>query len=76
MFASPHITLNKNIAAIAIEGSEDGTPSRGVIAQLPKGAELVITGDGFNQRTATVRCYDRSYFVFLQDISDEDEVPL
>lgn len=67
MFTAP-ITLQKNIAAIAIEGTEHGMPRYGLISQLPKGTELTILGTGFNHRTATVRCHDRSYFVFLQDI--------
>ena len=72
MLYSNPITLSKNIAAIAIEGSEEGRPRCGLIAQLPKGAQLEVVGDGFNNRTATVRCHHQSYFVFLQDIEEPD----
>jgi hypothetical protein len=68
MFLAHPITLSKDIAAIAIEGSEQGKPRYGLISHLPKGTELTLIGDGFNQGTATVRCNDQSYFVFLQDI--------
>lgn len=67
LFTAP-ITLEKNIAAIAIEGTEQGRPRYGLLSQLPKGTELTVVGNGFNHRTATVRCHDKAYFVFLQDI--------
>lgn len=72
MLYSTPITLSKNIAAIVIEGSEQGRPRCVLIAQLPKGTQVEVVGDGFNNRTATVRCHDRSYFVFLQDIEEPD----
>ena len=72
MLYSNPITLSKNIAAIAIEGTEQGRPRCGLIAQLPKGTQLEIVGEGFNNRTAMVRYHDRAYFVFLQDIEEPD----
>jgi hypothetical protein len=72
MFSHPAITLSKNIAAISIEGSENGKPRCGLISQLPKGTELTIVGAGFNHRTAKVCCHNRSYFVFLQDIEQAE----
>ncbi len=66
------ITLSKDIAAIQIESSEAGRLRCGFISQLPKGADLIVCGDGFNKRTARVAYRGSVYFVFLQDIEQLD----
>jgi len=58
--------LSKNIAAMAVDEPDDGTVRHVSLTQLPTGTELTIVGDGFNGRTVTVCCNDRSYFVFLR----------
>jgi hypothetical protein len=61
--------LYKNIAAIQVLPSESSTELRlGMITQLPSGAELIVCGDGFNDRTVKVRWAEGFYFVFLQDL--------
>jgi len=68
MTVPSRITLPKEIVAIQIESSENGKSRCGLLSRLPQGAELTISGDGFNQRTAKVRCHGQIYFVFLQDL--------
>ena len=72
MSVPARITLSKDVAAIQIEASEAGRPRYGLISQLPKGAELIVCGDGFNNRTARVNCHGFHYFVFLQDIEEPE----
>lgn len=55
------------ISAIPVLAADDGG-RLGAITQLPRGAELQISGDGFNERTIKVRCQDSFYFVFRDDI--------
>jgi hypothetical protein len=62
------ITLSKTIAAVNICKGDDGSARMGLIAQLPKGADLEICGEGFNERTLKVRWENQLYFVFSQDI--------
>jgi hypothetical protein len=65
--------LPKNIAAIQVSCTEDGAMgSGGTFSELPEGAQVVISGDGFNSRTVKVEWQSRYYFVFLQDIEAPD----
>jgi hypothetical protein len=61
-------TLGKNVAAIQLLNADKGNTKLGMITQLPRGAELQICGDGFNERTVRVRWAEGYYFVFLQDL--------
>ena len=56
------------ISAIPVLAADDGGRRLGTITQLPRGAELQISGEGFNDRTVKVRCHDSFYFVFRDDI--------
>lgn len=56
------------ISAIPIVAAEDGKRRLGTITQLPQGAELEISGEGFNDRTVKVRWHNSFYFVFRDDI--------
>jgi hypothetical protein len=40
----------------------------GPVCELPKGADLEICGDGFNERTVRMRCGDGQYFVYWRDL--------
>ena len=62
------IILCRNISALAIEADEHGRHRYGLIEQLPTGAIVTLSGDGFNDRTVKVQCNGKYYFVFLQDI--------
>ncbi len=66
----PHITLPKAIAGLQIRNSQTEGERLGVIAQLPKGAELQVCGSGFTPRTRRVESGGQFYFVFLQDLED------
>jgi hypothetical protein len=72
MFSQHTIILSKNIAAMAVEAAEGGKPQYGPLGQLPRGTQVTVVGDGFNDRTVRVQCNDRLYFVFLQDIEEPD----
>ena len=39
-----------------------------MITQLPRGAELQLCGEGFNDRTVRVKWAESFYMVFLQDL--------
>jgi len=61
--------LPKNIPAIQITPEGEGEQARlGLIIQLPEGAELDVCGNGFDAKTAKVRCNGALYFVFLEDL--------
>ncbi len=60
--------LPARISAIPVLGADDGGKQLGAITQLPRGAELQISGEGFNDGTVEVRCQDCFYFVFRDDL--------
>jgi hypothetical protein len=66
------VVLSKNIVAMALDELEDGTLRHVSLTALPTGTDVTIVGEGFNRRTVRVRCNDRSYFVFVQDIEGPD----
>lgn len=45
-----------------------GNSRLSLLSQLPPGVELVLCGDGFNERTAKVTCHGHFFFVFIQDL--------
>ena len=64
-------TLSSNVAAIQLLPADSTGETRlGMITQLPRGAELYVYGDGFNERTVRVRWADGFYFVFRQDLEN------
>jgi hypothetical protein len=60
--------LSDAIPAFEIVSCPDGTERCGPVCGLPPGTELEACGQGFNERTLQVRCGDRRYFAFLQDL--------
>jgi len=57
-----HMTLKKPIAALNL-----GLHSS-FIAQLPANANVEVCGEGFNDRSLTVRWRNELFFVFQQDL--------
>lgn len=61
--------LPKFISAIQILPSEESGSTRlGLITQLPEGAEIEISGEGFNEDTLRVKCGNALYYVFMEDL--------
>lgn len=61
--------LPRNVSAIPILPSDDSGAKRlGLLTQIPHGAEIEISGPGFNMETLQVRCGSASYYVFLDDL--------
>ncbi len=65
--AGTKLTLPKNTAAIQICPDGKGRIRLGTLMQLPGGASLEVTGDGFDQHTARVTWEGSSYYIFLED---------
>lgn len=61
-------TLSRNISAIQVLPDSNDGVRLGTILQLPEGAQVRVTGDGFNERTVRVYWEGANYFVFLEDI--------
>jgi hypothetical protein len=61
-------TLSKSIAAIRALPPRGRAAREGGISHLPKGAQVQIWAEGFNERTVKVKCKDLFYFVFIQDL--------
>ena len=74
-YAADHVSLErlyvlpKSVSAIPILPSEEsGSKRLGLLTQLPEGAEIEISGPGFNFTTLQVRCGATFYYVFLDDL--------
>ncbi len=61
-------TLLRDIPALQLVVTDEGVARAGSVLQLPKGADLQVFGEGFNERTVKVQWQERFYFVFLQDL--------
>jgi hypothetical protein len=61
-------TLSRRIPAVQLVQIEGPKAQLGPLVQLPKGAQLDLCGDGFDERTVKVRCDTSFYFVFLEDL--------
>lgn len=68
-------TLSKNIWAIQLLPSQNGTFSVGPLGRIPKGAQLQICGAGFNERTLKVCFHDTFYFLFREDLEGQQNFP-
>jgi hypothetical protein len=64
--------LPKKVAAMQISSTGDGRTGSGILSELPEGAQVLVSGDGFNSRTMKVEWQSQSYFVFLQDVEAPD----
>lgn len=72
MFLQHPIILCKKISALAIEADDHGGHRYGLIEQLPTAAQVMLIGDGFNDRTVKAQYNGKYYFLFLQDIEGPD----
>jgi hypothetical protein len=66
--AAATITLKKDVSALEIVRRENAKGHFGGLALISKGSRLEICGSGFNERTYKVRCQNRLFFVFQQDL--------
>jgi hypothetical protein len=63
--------LSEEILATELIPNRTGGMQLSPLSSLPKGTEIEICGEGFNDRTAKVRWRGRFYFVFLQDLENQ-----
>ncbi len=59
-------TLPENTAAIQIFLDSSGGIRLGTLIQLPGGASVEVTGDGFDEHTKRIACEGSSYYVFME----------
>ena len=64
-------SLANHVPAIQILPSEAEGSRLGLMTQLPAGAEVKMSGAGFNDRTVRVECFGAFYYVFLEDLAAE-----
>jgi hypothetical protein len=69
--AEASITLKKDVSALEIVRRENARGHFGGVALISKGSRLEICGSGFNERTYKVKCQNRLFFVFHQDLGSE-----
>lgn len=69
------ITLKRDVSALEIPRPENARAHSAGLALISKGSELEICGTGFNERTYKVRCQNRLFFVFQQDLGFEPSHP-
>ena len=60
--------LQNEIPALQLVATDEGQARWGPLIRLPRGAELLEFGDGFDERTLTVRFGTSFYIVFQQDL--------
>jgi hypothetical protein len=63
--------LSEEILATELIPTQTGQMQLSPLSGLPKGTEIEICGEGFNDRTAKIRCRGRLYFIFLQDLENQ-----
>jgi hypothetical protein len=70
------VCLFRPISAIQLARDERGKTKLGLLAQLGPGTIVERCGEGFNERTVKVRVKECCYFVFLQDLEAQADIPL
>jgi len=63
--------LPRNISAIQTFQDGEGRLRMGTLIQLPEGAKVELSGEGFDGRTARITWEGVSYFIFRDDIQEE-----
>jgi hypothetical protein len=63
--------LPKNISAIQAFQDGEGRLRMGTLTQLPQGAKVEMSGDGFDGRTARITWQGVCYFIFRDDIQED-----
>jgi hypothetical protein len=69
-----HLTLRREITALRLREPLTAAYDSAKFVELPKGAELSVCGAGFNNRTVMIRWQGDSYYVFEQDLVQDDRV--
>jgi len=64
--------LPKNTSAIQAFPDGEGRLRMGTLIQLPQGAKVEVSGDGFDGRTARITWEGVSYFIFREDIQEDN----
>ena len=64
--------LPKNISAIQAFPEIGGGIRMGTLIQLPQGAKVEMSGEGFDDRTTRVTWEGVSYYIFRDDIEERD----
>jgi hypothetical protein len=59
--------LRETIAVIRVAANGSDRRFAGY-SELPKGAEVDVCGEGFNERSVTVRWHGQLFFVYRQDL--------
>jgi hypothetical protein len=63
--------LPKNTSAIQAFQDGEGRLRMGTLIQLPQGAKVEMSGDGFDGRTARISWEGVCYFIFRDDIQED-----
>lgn len=66
------LTLRNEITALRLCGPPKMKIHSTFLAEIPKGAVLIICGAGFNHRTLRVRWQNDTYYVFERDLFQDD----
>ena len=74
-FGQDIISLSKPICGMELIVNSHGAVKLGGFAQLRPGTTVQCCGDGFNERTIKVQANGRYYFVFLQDLESQADIP-
>ena len=64
--------LPKNTCAIQAFQDGEGRLRMGTLIQLPEGAKVELSGDGFDGRTARITWEGVCYFIFRDDIQEDN----
>ncbi len=61
-------TLPDDTAAIQVLPSGDGIADLGPVSKLPRGAQILPCGRGFDHQTLMVSCHGHFYYLFVRDL--------
>jgi len=67
--APRRFALPEEIPALQLVATENGHARWGPLVRLPRGAEVSVSGEGFDDRTLRVRLDGCFYIVFKQDLA-------
>jgi hypothetical protein len=70
-FSRTFYFLPKNTSAIQAFPDGEGRLRMGTLTQLPLGAKVEMSGDGFDGRTARITWEGACYFIFRDDIQED-----
>ena len=70
-YSKTFYVLPKNISAIQAFPDGEGRLRMGTLIQLPQGAKVEMSGEGFDGRTARISWEGVCYFIFRDDIQED-----